>query len=146
MHTTKICTKCQAEKSMTEFRNRKDSKDGKVSWCKPCFRQHEKDYWKSNSERRQKSRERSIATAQKVRNFVFSYLLEHPCEKCAENDPVVLEFDHLDPTDKLFNISEGLTRNGLATVQKEIAKCRVLCANCHRRHTAQQQGWWIASQ
>jgi hypothetical protein len=149
MHTTKTCTKCQEEKSLDNFRNYKRSKDGKVNWCKPCFKLHEKLHWQANPERRKKSKDRRIASTHRNRAFVFSYLLEHPCEKCPESDPIVLEFDHIDPIQKLFNISDASSGNepkGLDTLKKEIAKCRVLCANCHRRHTAQQQGWWIASQ
>jgi hypothetical protein len=149
MHITKTCTKCQEEKSLDNFRNSQRSKDGKGNWCKPCFRQHEKDHWKNNPERRQKTKDRQKVATQKLRTFVFSYLSEHHCEICEENDPIVLEFDHLDPTQKSFNISDatsGHTSKGLKTLKEEIAKCRVLCANCHRRHTAQQLGWWICLQ
>jgi hypothetical protein len=61
---------------------------------------------------------------------------------CGENDPVVLEFDHRDPEQKVETIC-GLLRN-LAdnhTLLTEIAKCDVRCANCHRRKTAKQFGW-----
>jgi len=148
MHNTKLCTKCQEEKSLDNFRNYKRSKDGKVNWCKPCFKEHEKNHWHSNPERRLRSRSRNKEAIKHNRQFVFSYLLEHPCELCPENDPIVLEFDHLDPSQKLFNISESFAHRtkGLDKIKAEIAKCRVLCANCHRRHTAKQQGWWIAEQ
>ncbi|MGL5719013.1 MAG: hypothetical protein ACRCX2_38785 [Paraclostridium sp.] len=53
----------------------------------------------------------------------------------------MLEFDHLDGVDKKFNISDS-TAHSIASIEAEIAKCRVLCANCHRRRTAVQQGWY----
>ncbi len=70
---------------------------------------------------------------------IQEYLLAHPCEICGEKDPVVLEFDHLDPTIKSYNIADRSNRTW-STVLKEIKKCRVLCANCHKRHTAKTQG------
>ena len=75
----------------------------------------------------------------KLRNkqFVLDYLLTHPCVDCDEADPVVLEFDHLG--DKEVDIS-ALLSNGssLSRIKKEIAKCEVVCANCHRRRTAKR--------
>ncbi len=37
MTNTKICTKCNLEKPLDEFNNRKNTKDGKRSDCKKCF-------------------------------------------------------------------------------------------------------------
>ena len=71
--------------------------------------------------------------------FVVSYLRENPCADCGETDPVVLEFDHL--RDKRFSISEGLQGRNWQSVLDEIAKCEVVCANCHRRRTARRGGF-----
>ncbi len=55
------------------------------------------------------------------------------CCKCGVNHPAVLDFHHLDPTNKSFGISEAV-RSGVSHVKllTEIAKCEVICANCHR--------------
>jgi hypothetical protein len=54
------------------------------------------------------------------------------CLRCSENDPAALDLHHRDPTTKLFNL--GATRDqSAAAVRAEIAKCDVLCANCHRK-------------
>ena len=79
----------------------------------------------------------------KMRFLVLNYLIEHPCEKCGESDPVVLDFDHIDPSTKTKNIAQLLSGHaGWNRIKSEIDKCRVLCANCHRRHTYKQQGHW----
>ena len=77
----------------------------------------------------------------RIRNlqYTIDYLKEHPCVDCGETDPVVLEFDHL--SDKLYDVSK-LQTNSLSTLKKEIAKCAVRCANCHKRKTAIQFGWY----
>jgi len=69
--------------------------------------------------------------------YIFQYLSTHPCVDCGEKDPIVLEFDHRDPTQKLFSISQALRLHyGLGRVCDEIEKCDVRCANCHRRKTS----------
>ena len=66
----------------------------------------------------------------------------NPCITCGEDDPVVLDFDHRDGNTKIGNISDMARFSlGLDTLMKEIKKCDVLCANCHRRRTAKQQNW-----
>lgn len=56
------------------------------------------------------------------------------CERCPENHPACLDFHHRDPKTKLFKVG-GAAPSGMpqAKVMAEIAKCAVLCANCHRK-------------
>jgi hypothetical protein len=72
------------------------------------------------------------------RLHVLTYLREHPCATCGESDPCVLEFDHL--ADKSRDVMVIAMHGGTAVLLAEIEKCRVLCANCHRRHTAAMAG------
>jgi hypothetical protein len=51
---------------------------------------------------------------------------------------MVLEFDHLG--DKLFTIGANLRDRNWQSLLDEIAKCEVVCANCHRRRTALRRG------
>lgn len=78
--------------------------------------------------------------ARRYRNhlIIFNYLCEHSCELCGETDPVVLEFDHL--YSKLREVTVIANMSGRVNLLAEIQKCRVLCANCHRRHTATTAG------
>lgn len=65
---------------------------------------------------------------------VFEYLTRNPCFLCGEDDPLVLEFDHIE--DKSADVSRLI--NGEApwtAVQRELTKCAVLCSNCHKRKT-----------
>jgi hypothetical protein len=58
-----------------------------------------------------------------------------PCADCGgEFDPVCMDFDHVDPASKEFNISEwaASAKVGWKRIEAEIAKCEVVCANCHR--------------
>lgn len=57
------------------------------------------------------------------------------CQKCGLiDDPCVYDFHHRDSREKDFSISR--MKNFLEitpTVKKEIDKCDLLCANCHRK-------------
>ena len=75
--------------------------------------------------------------------YLVAYLRAHPCVDCGEEDPIVLEFDHL--RDKKFGISKGLQDRSWQSVLDEIAKCEVVCANCHRRRTAKRGGFTRAA-
>lgn len=63
------------------------------------------------------------------KKFINDYLLTHPCVDCGERDPVVLEFDHRDPSIKEGRVSDMSKQK----VGAEIEKCDVRCANCHRK-------------
>ena len=74
-------------------------------------------------------------------NFERLYLLTHPRAQCGESDPVVLEFHHVGGKD--MAISEMITRvSSVDRLKEELEKTMVLCANCHRRITAQERGWF----
>lgn len=58
------------------------------------------------------------------------------CSHCQLTvNPVALDFHHVDPSSKKFNISSRRTLTN--TVKKELDKCIVLCANCHSIEHAQ---------
>ena len=56
------------------------------------------------------------------------------CEWCGEFYPEMLDFDHINPNKKRAEISTMYTHTR-ENIDKEIAKCRVVCANCHRKLT-----------
>lgn len=56
------------------------------------------------------------------------------CESCPETHPATLDFHHRDPKEKDLDVTRTI-RDGWAKerILKEIAKCKVLCSNCHRK-------------
>ena len=76
------------------------------------------------------------------RRSVFEFLQGKSCVDCGENDWMVLEFDHKHENEKRKTISQMmLTAYSWNTIKKEIDKCEIRCANCHRRRTMVQFGW-----
>lgn len=59
-------------------------------------------------------------------------LLGNECVKCGSNED--LEFDHIDPTEKEYEI-KALTTRKRETILKELAKCQLLCKSCHLQKT-----------
>lgn len=74
-----------------------------------------------------KRRKREIASW--YREFKKSLM----CAKCGEDHPGCLDFHHRDEEEKDRPVSQML-RLGKKRILAEIAKCDVLCANCHRKH------------
>lgn len=94
-------------------------------------RAYDKRYFSEN-------RERKAAYDREVRernaSYVDAHLAENPCVDCGEDDAEVLEFDHVG--EKITHVSHAVHRCwSIAALAREIAKCEVVCANCHRRRT-----------
>lgn len=139
---TKVCNKCQIEKSTDEFHASKSR--GLQAWCKVCRKEIDKTYWKQRSSNSEKMEIKNAYQKDRLasfQNLIYEYLTKNPCVDCGESDPIVLEFDHLVPENKYKSVSEMSCRS-LTKVKLEISKCQVLCANCHRRKTAKQFGWY----
>ena len=73
---------------------------------------------------------------EKRAEFVRELKQNSPCSDCGVKYPYfVMDFDHRGDVDKEFSISVGVRRNGFEELKKEIEKCDIVCANCHRYRT-----------
>lgn len=89
---------------------------------------------------RECSRAEMRARIAPLREWVTAYKLEHGCVECGYREhPAALEFDHLPGFEKTEQVSLLiLGRATLERVKEEIAKCELVCANCHRIRTAER--------
>ena len=84
-------------------------------------------------------KEKSVARVRdkrgRIQKRIQEYKIGKSCTDCKEDYPYwVLEFDHL--RDKSFNISEAAKLLvTMEALEAEIAKCDIVCANCHRTRT-----------
>lgn len=137
----KQCYKCKKRKSLSSFNKNRYRKDGLQSNCRSCSNARSRQYYQENTEKHKKVIQiRNKKIIQQNRAFVLEVLLGNPCP-CGETDPAVLEFDHL--RDKEYLIGT-MMRNGCSVrrILSEMEKCQVLCANCHKRKTAEELGWY----
>jgi Zn finger protein HypA/HybF involved in hydrogenase expression len=66
----------------------------------------------------------------KTRAFIKEYKNSCSCKKCSESRNYVLDFHHLDPLQKDFNLGDAV-KYSLKKIENELEKCIVLCRNCH---------------
>lgn len=62
-----------------------------------------------------------------------NYLGGH-CKICNTNNIAHLTFNHINPEIKDYGISRLLRNTWSLTMEQELDKCELLCANCHREH------------
>ena len=107
-------------------------------WCRECFR----GYFRERGDRhREQARAAKRRRQGEGRTFVRRYLEAHPCVDCGEADVAVLEFDHLRDKEGAVSALKAAAY-GSPRLAEEIAKCEVVCVNCHRRRTARRGNWW----
>lgn len=146
----KICIKCNQEKDLSEFSQaqyvKKDGTRSLNSECKECHsrynskKQHgtkRDNYLKYQKEYH--SKRSPIDRIERLNRL--DQLKNKPCGDCGHNfPPECMDFDHIDPSTKFKNVS-NMVMCGYKweNIMVEIDKCRLICANCHRIRTAQQQ-------
>jgi len=93
-------------------------------------REWRRKWWASLSPERKKEKQiKANKRAEKTRKFIANYKMEKGCADCGYNKHhSALEFDHING-DKQINVCFS---KSIAQAKKEIEKCEVVCANCHR--------------
>ena len=112
---------------------------GSDKFCKACWKDHNRE---NVAKWRAKNPEHEVATRraryEKKRAWVRDYKVA--CVVCGESDPDVLDFHHRDPAEKDVTIASVVAFVSKARLDAEIAKCDVLCSNCHRKAHAHERG------
>lgn len=84
---------------------------------------------------KQKYIDKAAKRSKMIVNYVRDIRRKSFCVDCGISDWRVLDFDHLPQYEKLFTIGEKIRYHSIAQIEAEIAKCEVVCANCHRVRT-----------
>src|SRR5215469_13548519 len=136
---TKRCAMCGLIKQISEFPVRANNRPRPNAYCKECQRVYSREHYRKNA---RKHNQRRLANQRRyrVRNrrLMDQHLAERACIDCGEDDPIVLEFDHVRGP-KLADVSTLVSRAfPWKRIREEMEKCEVRCANCHRRRTSSQ--------
>ena len=102
--------------------------------CKLCVNGRVKELYRKDPSYRAKILARN-ATRHKTLKQLVDSKKDAPCIDCGNKFPTVcMDFDHLG--DKYECIGTMLSRNApIERLLAEIAKCEVVCSNCHRIRT-----------
>ena len=135
---------CGKDKPLSEFHLRQlpKSQDQKLrtggslrrrNECKSCYRNRQAEHYKKNkgayieSNRKRRNNIRAVLNSLKENK---------PCADCRGTFlPCQMDWDHVDPSTKIGGVSNLASRHYLNRTLEEIAKCELVCANCHRLRT-----------
>ncbi len=138
----RLCARCHVAKPVDEFPIKDAARGWRSSYCLPCRRAYGRAHYESNKPYYLAKNHMSRVRNRTVnRDLVYDFLVTHPCVDCGEGDPVLLDFDHVDETTKRWSVGAMLSRRTTSAVRREMSKCVIRCANCHRRRTARQFGF-----
>lgn len=130
-----ICKQCGIDKPIMDFYQDKSGYIRKR--CKQCVIANSAENQRKNKEwRRQyckdyhaKHKKERIMSDQKYREKVN--FLKTACKKCGDNRLYLIDFHHVDPTEKQFNINRKTAKSNFSIIENEVKKCVCLCRNCH---------------
>lgn len=126
----KKCSSCGEMKELVFFGKKKAARDGLQSFCKPCNRAYQQAHYATNKEDYLERNKRVVA---ETREWLAAYKTGKPCTDCGGVfHHVAMDFDHLGG--KLFDVSD-MIKHGKKKILEEIAKCELVCSNCHRVRT-----------
>ena len=122
---TRTCRRCKVERPLSAFyveaEAREAARKGRsvIKHCRYC------------------QQEKTLIARAPRQAIVDAVKREKGCADCGLHPEVlqVLEFDHRDDEKKLFDVSDRMTSGNIEDLKREIAKCDVVCANCHRIRT-----------
>ena len=122
------CSKCKQIKNELEFHFRPN---GKLYYqCKSCCREYTRSHYKKN---KKYYIDKAKRNTDNIKTWFFDYKSKKECEVCGENHIATLDFHHIDPIKKEDCISIIMSGGSLRKLKEELKKCKVFCANCHRK-------------
>lgn len=132
----KTCNACRRAKPEDEF-------DWKVTGvkrhgkCRVCTREYQKGWYHKNRDTHKKQSGESRTRRRAEARRLVRADKDKPCADCGNKYPYwVMDHDHRPGEVKLFDLNAACkTGVPVARIVAELAKCDVVCANCHRERT-----------
>lgn len=132
----KYCNHCKRVKPLSEFHR---WHNGVQAWCKACKSAVAAEHYQANKARRYAHNKRR---QKEFRAWYTSLKEGKPCADCGQIfHPAAMQWDHLPEFEKSGSLGELVRHGSRDLIVREIAKCELVCANCHavrtvRRHEA----------
>ena|SRR5438067_4436966 len=128
----KWCGKCGRLRNERFFNHRRRS--GLQPYCRDCQRAVAKEHYITN---RSYYLEKADRHRSKLKRLIRE-IKSQPCFDCGVAYPYyIMDFDHREG--KAFNLGGAHSRQSIKAIMTEIAKCDVVCSNCHRERSHQRR-------
>jgi hypothetical protein len=132
-------------KPLSEFHKNKGRRDGVNSYCKPCRAVIDRRRYEAKVGRSVPLHPQRSERGRKA--WLVGLKAGKPCTDCGRIFPhQVMQWDHRPGTEKLGEISGDLRKRPREEILAEIAKCDLVCTNCHAIRTFERSGWatwWV---
>lgn len=148
---TKRCWKCETTKAVADFSKDKSRQDGMNPLCKPCAKATRQAYlekhpdaqreayakWYAKPENAKRANSASIERNRERADLLIKQFKSHACMDCGNTFPTCcMDFDHRLGAEKSFELRyRNFACKPIEVLIDEIAKCDLVCANCHRIRT-----------
>ncbi len=131
----KQCPRCGETKPLEAF-HRWSHRDGRQVYCKACRRAYDAAYYARTKHLRPRGRDKN-----RLFREWYEGLKRGPCADCGGVfPPGVMHWDHLPGSGKIADVGRLARNHNRRAVEEEIAKCELVCANCHALRTASRVG------
>ena len=137
----KRCSRCVTIKPSSAFNRSSRNADGLQVYCRDCSAEFSHVRYESKVGR---SVPRTSRPVYAVARGAWLRRLKtgRPCADCRQVfDPQVMQWDHLPGFAKLGELSGSWTGRTEDEILAEIAKCELVCTNCHTIRTFERNGW-----
>jgi hypothetical protein len=132
----KFCPKCECEKDVEDFAKNNSRPDGRQVHCRLCKKLTDAKHYRENKA----AQYERVKRLKRLRREWAEGLKAAGCP-CGEIDACCLEWHHPNK-DKEFTVSVEIYNFSKERIVREIGKCVLLCANCHRKiHKGRQLPW-----
>jgi hypothetical protein len=108
--------------------------------CVNCHRVRTRDGARSRARKTPSTAPSQVARTQRwiQQAGLLNDIRDVPCMDCGGRFAAcAMDFDHRDPSTKRFAVRRMVGRATTEAILAEIAKCDIVCANCHRERTMQ---------
>lgn len=136
----KRCPQCGQTKPLADFNKNRSRPDGHQNVCRGCQNTRDLlDYHHKPGRREAIAATRTHPGREEVAAWYRGLKDMQPCADCGVRYPYyVMQWDHLGG--KEFTIAQAFNRQwSRARIEAEIAKCELVCANCHCLRTHERR-------
>jgi ribosomal protein L31 len=125
---------------LEDFGKDRSRASNRQAYCKPCAVDVQMAYLKSHPASAEKQKTR-VQTRHDDLMRKFNLLKAmRGCYDCGGFfPPEAMDWDHRPGTEKLFHVSDSFGTRNFESIVDEIAKCDLVCSNCHRVRTKKRK-------